>query len=190
MKKTRKTLFVAGLICAATLQPLTAHAVTCNDDEKLTRVKGKIFNNAIRPGTTLGMARIKIDGKKMRCGIMGQGAIGSDGSINFVHTLVCNDKVIFPQTGDIIHSQITLNTTGFANFQACPNGFPPGSAVGTFEETSTPIPGTGRGVFTNVERGEIHIHGTINCLAAIDMKLSGSICMKNNGNNDDEDHHH
>ena len=178
MKNTRKTLFVAGLICATTLQPLIAQAVTCNDDEELTRVKGKIFNNAIQPGTTLGTARIKIGGKKMKCGIMGQGAVGNDGSINFVHTLVCNDKIIFPQTGDIIHSQVTLNTTGFANFQACPDGFPPGSAVGTFQELSTPIPGTGRGLFAGVERGEIHINGTINCLAAIDMKLSGAICMK------------
>ncbi len=178
MKTIRKTLFTAGLICAATLQPLVAQAVSCNDDEELVRIKGKIFNNAIQPGTTLGTARIKIGDDKMKCGIMGQGAVGNDGSINFIHTLVCNDKVIFPLTGDIIHSQISLNTTGFANFQACPDGFPPGSAVGTFQETSVPISGTGRGVFKNVERGEIHIHGTINCLAAIDMKLSGAICMR------------
>jgi len=180
MKNNRKTLFAAGLICAATLQPLVAQAVNCNDDEELTPVRGKIFNNAVQPGTTLGTARIRIGEDRMKCGVLGQGAVGNDGSINFVHTLVCNDKVIFPLTGNIIHSQITLNTTGFANFQACPEGFPPGSAVGTFQETSTPMPGTGRGVFTNVERGEIHIDGAINCLASIDMKFTGAICMKDN----------
>jgi len=178
MNNNRKTLFAVGLVCAFSLQPLVAQAVSCNDNEELTPVRGKIFNNGVQPGTTLGTARVRLGEDRMKCGIMGQGAVGNDGSINFVHTLVCNDKVIFPPTGDIIHSQITLNTTGFANFQACPEGFPPGSAVGTFQETSVPIPGTGRGVFADVERGEIHIEGTINCLSSIDMKFSGTICLK------------
>ena len=178
MNNKHKMLATAGLLFAVTLQPLAAQAVTCNDNEELTPVRGKIFNNAVQPGTTLGTVRLKLGEKRMKCGILGQGAVGNDGSINFVHTLVCNDKVIFPLTGDTIHSQVTLNTTGFANVQACPEGFPPGSTVGTFQETSVPIPGTGRGVFSDVERGEIQINGTINCLFTIDMSFSGAVCLK------------
>jgi len=177
MYNKRNILIGAGLVMTSMLQPLAAQDITCEDGERLTRVSGKIFNNAVQPGTTLGTAHVKLGKKKMKCGILGQGAAGDNGSINFVHTFVCDDKVEFPLTGDTIHSQLTLNTTGFANVQSC-EGFPPGSTYGTFEETSVPVPGTGRGVFADVERGEIQIKGTINCLFAIDMKFSGAVCLK------------
>ncbi len=163
---------------ACTLQPLAAQAVFCTDDEKLTRLTGKIFNNAVQPGTTLGTVNLKLGRKWMKCGVLGQGAASSDGSLNFVHTIVCNDKVIFPLTGEIIHSQVTLNSTGFANVQACPAGFPPGSMSGTFQEKSKPIPGTGRGVFADIGRGVINLRGTINCLSTIDISFSGAVCLK------------
>ncbi|MGB5338155.1 MAG: hypothetical protein WBO06_03565, partial [Gammaproteobacteria bacterium] len=67
--------------------------------------------------------------------------------------------------------------TGFANVQSCPEGYSPGSTYGTFEETSVPIPCTGRGVFAGGEHGDIQIQGTINCLFAIDMKFTGAVSL-------------
>jgi len=160
------------------LQPVLAQEVICDDDEVLTPIAGKIFNNGVQPGTTLGTVHMKVDRKKMKCGILGQGA-AINGSINFIHTIVCDDHEIFPLTGDTIHSQLTLNTTGSINDESCPDGFPEGSTFGTFTEISSPIPGTGRGIFTGLEPGEINIEGSINCLFAIDMSFSGDICLKN-----------
>lgn len=178
MNNKRNVLIGIGLLMTSALQPLAAQSVTCGDGETLTRVAGKIYNNAVQPGTTLGTVHLKLGRKKMKCGILGQGAAGNDGSINFVHTFVCDDRVVFPPTGDTVHSQLTLNTTGFANAYACPEGYPQGSTSGTFEETSVPVPGTGRGVFTGVERGQVNIEGSINCLSAIDMKFTGAVCLK------------
>ncbi|SFP44174.1 hypothetical protein SAMN05216419_100314 [Nitrosomonas cryotolerans] len=179
MNNNRNTFIWIGLLVSVMLQPLIAQGAICNSDETLTPVKGKIFNNILQTGATLGTAHLNLHKDKMKCGIFGQGAIVNNGSINFIHTFVCDDEVTSPLTGDTVHSQLTLNTTGFINLQSCPPDLPQTAISGTFEETSVPMPGTGRGIFTDVERGEIQIKGTINCLASIDMKFSGAICLKN-----------
>lgn len=184
MEYSYKFLTGLGLFIGIAIQPLSAQPISCADDETPTHVSGKIYNSAVQPGVTLGTVHLHLGAHKgekhrMKCGILGQGATSPDGSANFIHTFVCDDQVIHPVSGESYHSQLTLNTSGFANFQACPAGYPPGSAYGTFEETSVPLPGTGRGIFENVERGEIHIKGTLNCLFAIDMKFKGEVCLKN-----------
>lgn len=178
MNSKRKLVIGVGLVMLSTLPILAAAEVSCEADEVLTPVSGKILNNAVQPGTTLGTVALALGAKtKLKCGILGSGGAGPDGSINFVHTFVCDDQVTVAP-GLAVHSQLTLNTSGTASAQACNTQyFPPGSTTGTFSETSTPIAGTGRGVFTGVERGEIHVDGTINCLFAIDMKFSGSVCL-------------
>ncbi len=162
-----------GVTFSAVAQP-----VSCAEGETLAPVSGKVFNNAVQPGMTLGTVHAKIGTAKMKCGILGQGASGNDGSINYMHTFVCDDEVVFPPTGDTMHSQLTLNTTGVSNFQACGTNYPPGSAYGTFQEISVPVPGTGRGIFSGVQTGEVRIDGTINCLGTIDMKFTGAVCLK------------
>jgi hypothetical protein len=178
-----KVVIAAGLFMATAVQPLAAQGITCAEGETLTPVSGKIFNNAVQAGTTLGTVHFTLGpartGKKMKCGLLGLGGSG-DASLNFVHTLVCDDQVVFP-TGDIVHSQLTLTTTGTISAQPCLSPpFPPGSITGAFTETSVPNPQIpGRGVFAGVERGVIQIQGTINCLFTIDMEFSGAVCLKN-----------
>jgi len=156
---------------------------SCPAGTTATSIKGKIFNNAVSPaGITLGTAHLEVDGHgKVKCGIMGNGGVGSDGSINFMHTLVCDDSLLItnPATGqrEAVHSQITLNTTGTSAFQACNPSNPLGGSYGTFRETSVPMPGTGRGMFQGVTAGRVVIDGTMNCQFAIDMKFQGEICM-------------
>jgi hypothetical protein len=159
-----------------------ADAASCPAGTVATAVKGKIFNNAVPPGITLGTAQLEIgDRTKVKCGIMGNGGVGFDGSINFIHTLVCDDSlpVTNPATGqrETVHSQLTLNTTGTSAFQACNPSNPLGGSYGTFKETSVPVPATGRGMFQGVTVGRVVIEGTMNCQFAIDMKLQGEICI-------------
>lgn len=158
------------------------NAASCPAGTTATGIRGKIFNNVVSPGTTLGTAQLEVgDRVKVKCGIMGNGGAGSEGSINFIHTLVCDDSLLItnPATGqrEAVHSQITLNTTGTSAFQACNPSNPLGGSYGTFRETSVPMPGTGRGMFQGVTVGRVIIDGTMNCQFAIDMKFQGEICM-------------
>jgi hypothetical protein len=158
---------------------------SCPAGTTATAVKGKIFNNAVNLGATsgtLGTVQLEVgNGTKVKCGIIGTGGVGSDRSINFTHTLVCDDSLLItnPATGqrETVHSQVTLNTTGTSAFQACNPSNPLGGSYGTFEETSVPVPATGRGIFQGVTAGRIAIDGTMNCQFAIDMKFQGEICM-------------
>lgn len=170
---------LSGLVLLLGMTPALAQSVNCAADEVLVPVKGKIFNNALQPGTTLGTVHMTLGHRqKMKCGLLGQGGAGPDGSVNFIHTIVCDDEIPHPFTGEIMHSQLTLNTSGLGNFQACPQDYPPGAASGSFQETSTPVAGMGRGIFTGVERGELQIEGEVNCLFTIDMKFKGGVCLK------------
>lgn len=165
-------------LTALTARPPMAAEVVCGEGEVPVPLSGKIYDNALQPGTTLGTVHLKLGREKLKCGILGAGGIGSDGSINFVHTVVCDDEFLFPPTGEPIHSQLSLNSTGYVNVQACPPGYPPGSTVGQFVETAVPMAGTGRGRFGDVETGVLHIEGSINCLASIDMTFDGTVCLK------------
>lgn len=178
----QKLMIGVGTALFGLLPNLAPAAVSCPAGELQVPVSGKILNNAVQPGTTLGTVHLTLGADKktatsLKCGILGSGGVGPDGSINFVHTFVCDDQVSLAP-GLAVHSQLSLNTSGTANAQACPAGyFPPGATSGGFTETSTPIPGTGRGIFTNVTAGEINVDGTINCAFAIDMKFSGAVCL-------------
>ncbi|HZO01520.1 MAG TPA: hypothetical protein VFB93_09990, partial [Burkholderiales bacterium] len=51
-------------------------------------------------------------------------------------------------------------------------------ATGSFTETSTPIPGTGTGLFLGVnDQGSLTIAGQIYPTGAIDMQFSGQACF-------------
>ncbi|WP_207063515.1 hypothetical protein [Motiliproteus sp. SC1-56] len=167
----------AALVLGLATMPLNAAPLQCGEDEHLTRAKGKILTNAVDPGTTLGTVHLILEKRRLKCGILGQGG-AANGTANFIHTLVCDDAFESPLTGDVIHSQISLATSGVTNFQTCPPGFPPSSATGTFTETSTPIPGTGRGIFEGLATGNLEIEGTLNCLFSLDMEFEGAFCLK------------
>jgi hypothetical protein len=159
-------------------------APACPSNSSPMTMQGKIFNNAISPGTTLGTVALDLgNGSKLKCGIMGSGGIGADGTtINFIHNLVCDDSVsVTTDTGrtETVHSQITLNTSGMSILQACVPGTPQAGAYGTFTETSVPVPMSGRGIFQGVTGGSIITNGTINCQFALDMKFQGQVCIPN-----------
>jgi hypothetical protein len=159
-------------------------APACPSNSSPMTMEGKIFNNAISPGTTLGTVALNLgNGSKLKCGIMGSGGIGADGTtINFIHNLVCDDSVsVTTDTGrtETVHSQITLNTSGMSVLQACMPGTPQAGAYGTFTETSVPVPMSGRGIFQGVTGGSIITNGTINCQFALDMKFQGQVCIPN-----------
>lgn len=158
-----------------------AHAASiCPADTKPLKVKGTIFSNAVSPGTTLGIAHLKIShGKNLRCGILGSGGVGLDGTTKFVDQLVCDDSlsVANPYTGraETVHSQLTLNTSGTGAFYPCVHNVPAAGSYGTFDEISTPI--SGRGRFQGVKAGLINNRGTINCQFGIDMEFEGEVCL-------------
>jgi hypothetical protein len=159
-----------------------ASAVSCPSDTRPAEVRGEIKNNAISPGTTLGIAHVRIEDRKtLRCGVMGNGGMGTDhNTISFVHSLVCDDDVLVtdPQTGktENIHSQLVMNTSGRSSFQFCVPDAPEKGVYGTFTEISVPV--FGRGMFQGLTKGSVVIEGTINCQAAINMKLRGEICLR------------
>jgi hypothetical protein len=158
------------------------NAASCPSDTRRTEVRGEIRNNAISPGTTVGIAHVRLDDRKsLRCGIVGSGGVGPDATtINFVHNLVCDDSVLVtdPQTGktDNVHSQITLNGSGRAALHACIPDVPQAGFYGTFTEVSAPT--FGRGIFQGVTKGSVVVEGIINCQAAINMKFRGEVCLR------------
>jgi hypothetical protein len=152
----------------------------CPADTTPLVLKGKIFTNAVSPGTTLGTAHLKLlNGKSPKCGIMGSGGVGLDGTVHFVHQLVCDDSlsVTNPYTGRVetVHSQLTLNSSGTGAFHACVPNVPEAGSYGTFDETSTPV--SGRGMFQGVTAGLMNTRGTINCQFGIDMEFEGEVCL-------------
>jgi hypothetical protein len=178
----KKHFLSFAVLSVLTMFTAQAYAVSCPSDTKRAEVRGEINNNAISPGTTLGIANVRIEDRKtLRCGVMGNGGMGTDhNTISFVHSLVCDDDVLVtdPQTGktENIHSQLVLNTSGRSSFQFCVPDAPEKGVYGTFTEISAP--GFGRGMFQGVTKGSILIEGTINCQAAINMKFRGAICLR------------
>ena len=161
-----------------------ADAASCPAGTAAAAAKGKISNNVVSDaGIVVGAAQLEVGGVKVKCGLLGNGGVGSDSSTHFVQTLVCDDSlpVTNPATGqrETVHSQITFNTTGTGVFQACNPNNPLGGSYGTFKEMSVPVPGTGRGMFQGVTAGRIAIDGSINCQFSIDVKFQGEICMPN-----------
>lgn len=160
----------------------------------LAQVKGKIFNNGQAGGgfSTLGVVALDGDDPigKMKCGIVGEaraadgGDIGPDGQplpLLFNHTISCDDKGNLYPGGPATHSQLTFKTKGtftdVPHFCLGLDGNPTGAISAPFIESSTPIPGSGRGVFTSATGGLLTIEGTINCVGTIDMNFSGDICL-------------
>ena len=168
-----------------------ANALSCPSDTRRVEVRGEIKNNGISPGITLGIANVRLeDRRNLKCGIVGNGGIGPDATtIGFTHNLVCDDSVLVtdPQTGktDTIHSQLTLNTSGTASLQACIPDVPQAGFYGSFREMSVPV--SGRGIFQGVTKGAIVVEGTINCQAAIMMKLRGELCLRSSSGGGDDD---
>lgn len=172
-------------------------AQSCPGDSIYTSVNGKIFNNAQPNSTTLGIVHLQSDVfGKMKCGIIGVPQPGSDNSlseIKFYHTLSCDDDSAVAPDGTALHSGMTLDTRGvktdgpwctWNGDEVSPeNPLLPGAIIPrafSFTEKSTPIPGTGRGVFgglpgTSPAGGEIIVKGTFSCYGSIDMKFTGHV---------------
>lgn len=141
--------------------------------------KGKITNNA-QPDGTLGVVALKLDDKKLKCGIVGITQPTIPLGPNFKHTIVCDNKAAPREAQD----QITFDTyfltdprdptywTGF-----CDEGNPFGPVPFSFKERSIPVLGTGRGAFEDVTGGELIIEGDYNCDGGIVMKFRGEICL-------------
>ena len=131
-----------------------------------TPVKGKIFNNLMADGRTLGVVALNLDDEKIKCAIAGD-PLPPDAnfSIKFVHTVVCED-----------HSQISLltqgNVTGF--LQVCSPDF----AAFSFREVSFPdLTRPSKGLFAGATRGSLTITGTVNCQLEVDMKFEGYVYL-------------
>jgi hypothetical protein len=159
-------------------------SATCAD------IKGKIFNNTVGPGSTLGTVHAVYGGAKFKCGLRGDGkAPDTEGDevLNFTHTMVCDDDVSTNEDGGPVHSQLVWDTTGYFLDQwgdPWPLPYPPcalpdGPDSSDFVEFSYPVQGSGR--FAAVQSGSIEVNGTIYCGDpqlpwAIDMKFSGELC--------------
>ncbi len=166
---------VLAIVCAG-----QANANSCPAGTSATLVSGKILNQMINPGSTLGIVHLQVGEKtKVKCGIVGSGNLGSDGTINFVHSLVCDDSISVtnPATGrtENVHSYVILNTTGTSALQACVPGNLEAGFYGSFREFSVPV--SGGGMFRGAQGGRIVIDGTVNCARALDMKFRGEFCM-------------
>lgn len=140
------------------------------------QIRGKIFNNAQGPGSTLGIAHIIFGNEKFKCGLRGNGKMPDDpgdGELNFDHTIVCDDDVGLE---DPVHSQLTFDTSGdiTAVLDYCAI---PGLQSFSFLEVSEPVIGTGTGQFAGVTSGSLTIEGTLFCSLAIDMEFSGELCF-------------
>jgi hypothetical protein len=150
---------LAGLFCGS------AYAQPC------VQVRGKIVNNIIPTQAgffTMGVASVVYAGNiKLKCALLGQPLPPNSQDpaiVAFVHTISCDDAIDYPQLGPV-HSRLQFNSVGTQN------------ADFSFTETSTPIPGTGTGLFQGVtNEGSLAITGQIYQTGAIDMTLSGQAC--------------
>jgi len=133
-------------------------------------VKGKITNNFSLPTAfhTLGVAAVVFGANtKLKCALEGTPAVPPDntpGSVAFTHTISCDDAI--GSAYGPVHSRLQLNTIGTVNQD------------GSFVETSTPIEGTGTGLFGGIKTdgSVLNIEGQIFPSGAIDMKFTGQAC--------------
>lgn len=141
-------------------------------------VQGKITNNFIANGGTLGVVALKYGEKKdsvsLKCALVGQPQAlppGTDAA--FIHIISCDDKIA--TAAGPLHSSIYLYTTGTV---LPPSPAVPGQ-VATFEENSIPLPGgpAPTGLFAGANaQSALQVQGAIYATGAIDMKFVGQIC--------------
>ena len=168
MKSYQRITIISALLCGLGL------VTSVSADESCTNVSGKIFNNAIATGNTLGTVHFKFGSEKFKCGLLGVKKEGGDqGQILFDHTIVCDDDV--GSSGAPVHSQLVLNTAGTktGEYETCWFGTPSFS----FDETSTPIYGTGRFAGVDPNTSWINVQGNFYCTLAIDMDFEGKLCF-------------
>jgi hypothetical protein len=166
---TRKYMMALG-VAVISVFALVSHspAQQCPAGSQPVSVQGKIFNNFLFTGQTLGIVNLVFANQaKAKCGIMGN-SISPDPShpspLNFEHTVVCDD-----------HSELWLTTRGnFTGSSVCPNGV----SSFSFVEVSTPnISLPHKGLFEDITGGQLTIIGTVNCDLEIDMKFDGYTCF-------------
>ncbi|NMG74548.1 hypothetical protein GPA25_07215 [Aromatoleum diolicum] len=150
----------------------------CEAPGKLVPIAGKILNNSLGPGDTLGTLQGTLAGsKKLKCGIHGKAFLNPDGSFGgFTHSVVCDDTLQAENAVDSIHSQVISISRfdGLPNFGSC--GIPGMDLqYGSFREISDPQ--AGRGQFSPTGGGRLYIEGTINCAGAVDMSFTGHVCL-------------
>ena len=150
----------------------------CVAPGRLVPIAGKVLNNSVGTGESLGTLHGTIDGsRKLKCGIHGKPFFNPDGSFaGFTHSLVCDDTVIAENGVDTIHSQVVSISRFIAppSFRSC--GIPGLDLnYGAFREISEPQ--SGRGIFSPSGGGRLLIDGVVNCAGAIDMNFAGEICV-------------
>ena len=147
-------------------------------------VQGKIANNAIAEGTTLGVVALvygpKTHAVKLKCALVGADQGATFPQLHFIHSISCDDaesEPAYDHSGNVpVHSRIVLETNGQAG--------PPQSntQLFTFSESSVPI-GGGLGLFEGATGGQLDIHGAVykspadaSQLGSIDMTFQGNVC--------------
>jgi len=168
MLKALSSLFVVAVLVAGASHPASAQG--CAEGFTPISAKGKIFNNALSPYETLGVASVAIQGGiKLKCAVHGVASQTPMAQIDYSHTISCDDDLQF--LGQTIHSRLTLHTTGAIT------GVEPHLIA--FHETSVPDetnPGGG-GLFAGVTDGQLDVDGTINDFGTIDMTFTGYFCL-------------
>jgi hypothetical protein len=143
-------------------------------------VQGKIANNVIAQGTTLGVVALVYGPKnhnvKLKCALVGSDQGASFPQLHFIHSISCDDaESEVTASGSVpVHSRIVLNTNGQAG--------PPQSdtQLFTFTESSVPI-GGGLGLFEGATGGQLDVRGAV-YKSPIDASQAGSIDMTFQGN--------
>jgi hypothetical protein len=148
-------------------------------------LQGKITNNFISGNSTLGVVALEYGFKrsslKLKCALVGTGQEAAPGTIHFIHTISCEDKLIslpaYDGSGEVpIHSSIVLDTVGTL--------LPPGddNELFRFRETSVPTSVGARGLFFGVTGGQLTVDGIVykspveGIPGSIDMSFSGQAC--------------
>ena len=174
--KIRKTILAPAMVLAIFLTDMAPTMAdsdpACPANTRAAHVQGTMKTNAVAPGETLGVAQLVVQGAGMlRCGLHGL----ATGPTGFTHTLVCDDNAAVANSTDTVHSQL-ITSSQFVPptaFQACAT--PAGAIQGSFNEISDPF--FGRGAFSSAGGGRIYAQGSINCAGAVDITLSGTVCL-------------
>jgi hypothetical protein len=147
-------------------------------------VQGKIANNAIAEGTTLGVVALVYGPKnhavKLKCALVGSDQGAAFPQLHFIHSISCDDaesELAYDASGNVpVHSRIVLNTNG----QAGPAQSE--TQLFTFSESSVPI-GGGLGLFEGATGGQLDIRGAVykspidaSQIGSIDMTFQGNVC--------------
>ena len=148
-------------------------------------VQGKITNNFIAAGNTLGVVAMEYGAKnsaaKFKCALVGVPQPATPPAVHFIHSISCDDVISIPAgdgSGDVpVHSSIVMETNGTM--------LPPQTPLELFrfQERSVPIVGSGaRGRFHGVIGGQLLVEGIVykspvdGVPGSIDMKFTGEAC--------------